>query len=533
MSGRLAVAEPIVAYGQPPPKQPVFAGARNADGLIQENAEDQTRIAAYARKPYYNNGHGFPHSGWCYVNSIDVKDAEDMYRNNSQIRLPVDINLNALLGGGIQFGREGKHSGELKEWSSAVWLTFISDALKALWMYGFVVWTWVPQPGAGAIPCVVPLQKLEVMFKLNILGEPMWAIREMDSIPSLFGNTQQTAPPLNNFYVYTWHAPSAIGNLNSEVLSLRPTFQYLEQLKRCAVIAEIGKCRPAVITEEVETKQDVKLSGVFSETDLQDNFTDEALTHYAARRTQFANTMPRDEFLNLTHEIRYMFESQFGDHLGPRLDLPKHRKLARYPLPQAPGQIRELILLAQQNALMIFGIPPAMIQAESSKGKINLDMNAQAMYAHHMRNLKQKVLAMVHGVYSIIYGGQHVADYLLKIPLTESADLTKAREAAHVTITMPGIPPESILKELYLEGTLKYEAYRQYMSANYSIPIEHLEATPKLSIKDLLTGGKAEKTTAAAAAAAKKPSKAKAKTKAKAKKATSSPKPKRTRTKTS
>lgn len=145
-------------------------------------------------------------------------------------------------------------------------------------------------------------------------------------------------------------------------------------------------------------------------------------------------------------------------------------------------------------------------------------MNAQAVYNNHLRNLKQQMLTFANLCYKIIHSFEYAEQFLVRTPLTEQVTEEDVEQNSTVEITMPGIPPENILQELYQQGILKYDAYKKYISSNYSIPMEHLEAKAKLSVLDLLNGGKEKLKPAAGAGAKKRKSTASAKPKAKPKK---------------
>jgi hypothetical protein len=152
-----------------------------------------------------------------------------------------------------------------------------------------------------------------------------------------------------------------------------------------------------------------------------------------------------------------------------------------------------------------------------------LDVNAQAVYNNHLRNLKQQMLTFANLCYKIIHSFEYAEQFLVRTPLTKQVTEEDVEQDSTVEITMPGIPPENVLQELYQQGILKYDAYKKYISSNYSIPLEHLEAKAKLSVLDLLNGGKEKlkpKPTAGAGAKKRKStasSKPKAKPKAKKK----------------
>jgi hypothetical protein len=52
------------------------------------------------------------------------------------------------------------------------------------------------------------------------------------------------------------------------------------------------------------------------------------------------------------------------------------------------------------------------------------------------------------------------------------------------SISMPGLPDDVLLTNLYTMGALKYDAFIGFMSKKHSIPIDAFEETPALSVKE-------------------------------------------------
>ncbi len=56
---------------------------------------------------------------------------------------------------------------------------------------------------------------------------------------------------------------------------------------------------------------------------------------------------------------------------------------------------------------------------------------------------------------------------------------------SRIEVTFPGVPPEEVLQTMWLQGVLKYEAYKQYLSSMYCIPLTAFHDKMQLTLEDL------------------------------------------------
>jgi hypothetical protein len=377
MSGSLSLAFSS-AVGTGTKNKTTSPAVYNELGINEQELKTQQQLAEYARRPYDRTL--FRDNKYVNIHPGDVRLVQTIWNFDSSLRTAFNLNVNAALGGNLMLERKNKQlPKQMNDLICYFWLQFIRDALRDKWLYGFVIWTWVPQPIIGAIPRVVPPDQVETMYHQNILGESMWAVRETGADQGIFGKNEDTQPyDLENFYVYTWDPPDRNGRLRSPIIVLSQNLTYLEGLKQCSIRAEMRRSFPAIITEHVECKTDPnwdnvfdKHRGIVSGSDME---RERERLGFVERRAEqmnrFANSMTREEFMNYTNDCMMIQEARNSDFIGPRLDLPNCRKLARHPLPEAPTDLLKWKLQMQQEVFMLFGIPPSMIQAESSKGKI-------------------------------------------------------------------------------------------------------------------------------------------------------------------
>ncbi len=72
--------------------------------------------------------------------------------------------------------------------------------------------------------------------------------------------------------------------------------------------------------------------------------------------------------------------------------------------------------------------------------------------------------------------------------MNENEDLEEfelAMDDAEIEESIPGIPSDEILTNLYIMGVLKYEYYIHAQSVRYGIDINEFNKVPELNLKEL------------------------------------------------
>jgi hypothetical protein len=127
----------------------------------------------------------------------------------------------------------------------------------------------------------------------------------------------------------------------------------------------------------------------------------------------------------------------------------------------------------QEKLLSVFGIPPAILLAESTSGRSTLNTNAAALRAESLAKLKQLMMVPIEVMLRVIYGRHVAAKQIMQSKRPPS--LEKLSASTKIRVTLPGIPPEEHLHEWYQRGLLKYKALKNYLAAIHLIPIEDFE----------------------------------------------------------
>jgi hypothetical protein len=153
-----------------------------------------------------------------------------------------------------------------------------------------------------------------------------------------------------------------------------------------------------------------------------------------------------------------------------------------------------------------FGVPRSLFSRYSGSNRGGEDAN-RLVFLESSRSLKNALLPILTTTFAAIYAADFRDDSLV-VALSDNIDLNDAVAVTQVSWILPGVPPPAVVSELWREGTLKREAYVNFLSHLYGMPISAFEPSPKLSIKELAGIPPPEPAAAPAADAKKKKKKA-------------------------
>ena len=95
-----------------------------------------------------------------------------------------------------------------------------------------------------------------------------------------------------------------------------------------------------------------------------------------------------------------------------------------------------------------------------------------------------EVIPILVTTFSKIYAQEFLDDSAV-VALSDNIDLQDAINVTQVSWQLPGVPPPTVVSELWREGSLRREAYLNFLSHLYGLPLNAFEATPKLTLKEL------------------------------------------------
>jgi hypothetical protein len=122
-------------------------------------------------------------------------------------------------------------------------------------------------------------------------------------------------------------------------------------------------------------------------------------------------------------------------------------------------------------------------------------------FENFQRELKQRLIVYVHTMYTYIHSAPFAVEALRST--TKKLSVSDLRKEIEVEVTLPGLPEDNILYQLYTDGMMKYEAFINYVSSKHSIPTEAFEKKPTITLKEL-RGIEPKPTTSSSSSSSKK-----------------------------
>lgn len=491
-------------------------GIQSVKGFTPSAAE-HSKFVAEARTPYDLDD--IRQFGWKLVDKQRLLLADWMRNTIPAIQMAKRIDGEALKHGGISL-RIGQGKPQRKRTNDLFAKTILNWAARIdsdQDTFGFAVaMTAEPQPGikqlfnrdydsfsdVGQQIFAVPVTQVDVYHKQNLLGEHLWVVCKP---PDMLTGGQMRPVPLPGCFVFWRTPPDVNGEPQSIVLSLLPAYQFVEEMKVCALQAARKRAAPPLVTERVESKQDPQLEGILplpGQCDTKATTEVEEITmkdRLMDRMVRLENTLNSDQLgmVKQFSSVLGMAAKQIQQEmvLGERLDLPAERKLVRQLQAEAPGmELQKLQIHFEQIVLMAFGIPPGEIQPESTHGKMVSNDNIREVFNTHLSHKKQELVLAMEVMLRHVYRAGIALRYALKY---KPSLVETIKQNSVIRVELPSIPEEKQMMQYYELGMLKWEALREYLSTKHVIPLESFEDKPQLTQMDLLTNGKPPELSAA------------------------------------
>jgi hypothetical protein len=504
------------------------------------------------RRPLRDIGDGssglsglFASGDYVRINVPYLNELSRRYHNDPIIRIVAEAVQSRVFSGKVRIHKTGAGGGEekkagddlLSDQYSQIWSQWGMQILEQQDIWGFAVATFVSDEIHGFVPRVLNLlDGIEIRHRMNKFSEHLFAFYQHPTVSSGLG---PSSLPLPNVYVFCATPPGQRGEIRSKVASLQGPAEHLDKMTQFSIVAESKRCNPVVMTEHMEygfrtSFDDPAMSGsryprISSEQERCASLLDRLTKH----ANVFGVSSP-GALLEKADHLMALLASPAG---APTHHLDSDRKYVAPQMAEPPIDLDKLRLSYQQLVMMQWGMPPGMMQAESTHGKIGHNEDARKIFDENVRSIKDKVAGYIADMYHIMWDKVLMERAILSTPLHERLTERKLVSATHVEVSIPGRPSEVVYTQLYREGTLKWEHYKRYQAGMHSIPLDAFEEKPGLSRIDLLTEGqesierqkgkisitnrereikeetKAEKETTAAAAKVTTPAKKKAKKK--------------------
>lgn len=204
------------------------------------------------------------------------------------------------------------------------------------------------------------------------------------------------------------------------------------------------------------------------------------------------------------------------------IHLPEGRKMTAQIDRDVLPNYSELKIAHEERVGAVLGVPRAMWAQGMHRHTSSSDDN-RVLFTRSQQALKQFVIPQLHTLFTAIYSDALFMDKAVRRLIAEDEKEEKFadgdagewyRKAPHpfpgyevpessmtsigriekildtsavqVDICLPGIPPQEELKELWMSGVLRYDAYCLYTSEALGIPRRHLNEEPEIPPRDLL-----------------------------------------------
>lgn len=525
--------------GQTEPEHVAFIQRQRAPPAWMKNSEAGTVSGPSASFVY--------DSRYKVVNIEVIRHALHVFDHDTNIQMAWKIKLDAAFGGGLRIEYPKRGSGvQLAGMSNEQKDKFVKSMLlecakrsnRFLWGIGFAAFTYVPDKDGFRVGRMLELDQVQTRHYRNALGEDSYAYFEQQSTMFNGGFAMGAsggdygigfggAVQIPNVYTWTDMAPEG-GTPCSRVLNLLASKHFIESLQGFTLVGGARNSNPPMITERFSKTYDSK--------DLKDtgfgrlqnpgaagggpnsmpSSNDMWIQQFLSTSDRLASALGTEQFDELRHKLLQMLVARTTGTAGPRIDLEDDRKYQKPAMAQGPADVVNYMRLHQEAVLMTFGIPPVMVQAESSRGRTSgQDVNALSVFKNGAKAFKQTCIQQFEDMHDILFKRALFAEYLQNLPVDTVMDRAQlvagASAYAEVAFDLPGTPPEDVFKELYMMGFYKKDAYRQFLSTNYGIPINDLNVEPEISRELLLgkagqmgaTAGKASTASKSAASAGK------------------------------
>jgi len=453
--------------------------------------------------------------GYVQINPGMIEMYLQMFDSDCDMRSALGIVANSVLSGGVLFERKAvKLSDQARNWFSDTWgRSAGKEGLRYALALGFAIGSYVPHPVHGQEPVMIDLTQVDVYYKLNEFGKTHYRILKrpksglmMLDPESLLNGTGSRAEEIFNITPFEMNPPTSKGEIRSVISVLISDLLFDDHMMRCARIATWTRANPLLVTEQVQERYDP--NNVPTASTL-GNVSSTACDMYGDGTAPKSSVFVYDDYPSSKKEMT-RFTQGTGIKTNPtlyqQLYIDNGRKLVQPQSPEMPSEWIQFRLARQEKVFNAFGIPLSMMSGVSTRGgkketgtgSNGSSTNAQLIFLNAQKELKSQLIAFMKRLYMQMYDEQHVREYIEEARRAKNEeekeepkgsplkiDWNKVNEHIDVEITLPGIPDDQILNDLFVMGVLRYDALISYLSARYAIPMDSFNVKPELSALEL------------------------------------------------
>lgn len=493
-----------------------FEAAPFSSGLVFKHPLSMTPREAMARQTLEVFAKQKSMDGYVLVNRDQMERCWKLIQLDPFVRKAVEYVFNHLITGDLVFERAGSSSNGDKEhakWMSATWSKLVRDIYQSIWAYGFVAISYLPHHLYGAFPYVLNLTLVDVYSRSNYRGQTVFVCVERDE--GMLGQSSMGTDPISATIASTLrssgkrgggrgpgririipsimticqNAPDRFGNVMSKAMTTIENTRFIEMRKGFQLMAERGRAAPTVMYEEADSRpQPYEARASFRES-TGDAQRDKERKQYAEE--QVFNEISRTHSASLAEGFRVYMETTStnpstssrksetdGSSIGARVLVPSGKVFKPGPLPEPPAAaLTADILMHSEMVSSLFGVPPSLLQTETTSGRSATSSTAMIAFQNTIRSLRQEVVPYLTDVYHWLYDTINIGKEFESID-GDKPTPDRLRASTKIDIKMPGIPPGEVLSELYQEGILKIEPYIRILAANHSMSREDFNRFP-------------------------------------------------------
>jgi hypothetical protein len=430
-----------------------------------------------------------------------------LYERDSDIQTFSRATMNHALAGGILFTRKNKTLEEASsDWHNQTWSGWVRELYKMDFAIGFCIASFIPDDVYGAAPTVLSMDHVEVRYHLDAHNIPYFRVWEnMDAIDvitggmggSVFGKRR-----IENVRFWSSSPPTQSGVFRSQLMTLMSDLIYETHLMQAAMIADQARSRPPIVSQRIPQAyrgSSLAGSGSIPTQSSSDSRYGDGNAPYRSRSNQhnlveLMNAFDSDSLDSMTARVDKMLSSKVNNGAVEQVYLEDGRQLVQQILPEPPHAI--LLGFRQSRAVrvgLMFGLtlpaltqPPrgvniSEVKKSGAHGKDD-DGSNSVYFENFQRELKQRLIVYIHQMYAFIHTAPFAVEAMKR---TKDLDQETLRQDVSVSVTLPGMPEESVLTRLFMGGILKYEAFVNYISSKHSIPVDAFETKPTLTLKEV------------------------------------------------
>jgi hypothetical protein len=443
------------------------------------------------------------------------------YDKDSNIRTVCHIFYSTLFAGGVLFERkDAKLNQAAARWYDATWASWAEEVDRNQSSVGFAACSFTPHNEYVGVPTCIDLTTCMVLYRKDVFNRPHFVFFEcltgfnnpmgflaarnsMKGVTGVFGSMYRYIP---NVVVYYETEPTSAGEIRSRVEVLAPDLDLDETLVVSTKMATISRSNPPLVLESVREPHDPEAiistvqplsmmlgdgygptgssssSSSSSMTRAQEEQMERQKYQYAQMLSMMGRTGAEKAEALARQHMRMIAAQGLREHY-----LGEGRKYVNHHLAESPDALLIQFRAARmERVFQIFGIPIGMVSQQSSLGgKTNMNENAMMVFMNTQKQKKQQLLNYMYDMYNRIYLVHHTLHVLANTPKGELPQRKTEIPDTGINIIMTGLPLDEVVKELYIMGALRYEAFVKYMSSKHAIPEEDFNSSCEMSLDDL------------------------------------------------